>query len=126
MGSSGALSFDTPIREIQERHQDLLRNPDATVLKIVNLQYTLPVIFKHVPTVPEGHCRQIHILPSMNVRQILDIVTREMGLKSLDSAIPAANNSNGGAARIPTSADFVFSQVKVSEDGIEGKKDNTM
>lgn len=114
------MSFDTSIKEIQERHQELLKNSDATVLKIVNLQYTLPVVFRHVPTVPEAHCRQIHILPSMDVRQILNIVMREMGLKSLDAS-PPANTNNGGAARIPTSADFVLSQVKVNADGVEGK-----
>ena len=121
----GALPFDTPIKEIQERHQELLRNPDATALKIVNLQYTLPVIFRQVPTVPEAHCRQIYILPSMNVRQVLDIVTREMGLKSLD-ATAENNTASSSATRIPTSADFVFSQVKVNAEGVEGERTRLM
>ncbi|KAF9899948.1 hypothetical protein BX616_002773, partial [Lobosporangium transversale] len=108
----GALAPETKIKEVQERHQELLRGPDASVFKLINLQYSLPVIFRHVPTVPEAHYRQIHVLPSMTVRQIVAIVTAEMGLKALD----ASSNSN---ARQPV--DYVFSQLKVNEDDTEGK-----
>ncbi|KAF9359313.1 hypothetical protein BGX26_012598 [Mortierella sp. AD094] len=80
----GALAPETRIKEIQEKYQELLRNTDATVFKLVNLQYTLPVIFRHVPTVPESHYRQISVLPSMTVRQIVAAVAGEMGLKALD------------------------------------------
>lgn len=56
----------------------------------------------------------------MDVRHILDIVMREMGLKSLDMS-PPANTNSGSAARVPTSADFVLSEVKVGADGVEGR-----
>ncbi|KAG0366943.1 hypothetical protein BGZ54_004660 [Gamsiella multidivaricata] len=111
----GTLAPETRIKEVQERHQELLRNPDATVFKLVNLQYTLPVVFRHVPTVPEAHYRQIHVLPSMPVRQIVDIVTREMGLKALDSTL-------NSSTRQSVSADYVFSQLTVNEEGTEGKQ----
>lgn len=92
---------------MQERYQELLKNPDATVFKLVNLQCTLPVIFRHVPTVPEAHYRQIHVLPAMTVRQVLDSVTKEMGLKTLDKQ--------------SAPADYVFSQLKINGEDIEGK-----
>ncbi|KAF9438927.1 hypothetical protein BGZ76_002926 [Entomortierella beljakovae] len=88
----GALAPETRIKEIQEKYQELLNDKGATVFKLVNLQNTLPVIFRHVPTVPEAHYRQIHVLPSMTVRQIIATVTGEMGLKALDSSA----TSNGG------------------------------
>jgi len=43
----------------------------------------------------------------MTVRQVLDTVAKEMGLKALD------NQS--------APADYVFSQLKVNEEDIEGK-----
>lgn len=102
---TGALAPETKVKEVQERYQELLKNPDATVFKLVNLHCTLPVIFRHVPTIPEAHYRQIHVLPTMSVRQVVDIVTKEMGLKALDDAAPA---------------EYVFSQLKVNEEDIEG------
>ncbi|KAF9304280.1 hypothetical protein BGZ74_001919 [Mortierella antarctica] len=101
----GALSPSTLVREVQERHHDLLQNPDATVLKLVHAHWTLPVLFRHVPNVPESHYRQIHVTPSMNVRQIVDIVTREMGLQPPE----------GQAA----TASYIFMQIKVNEDDTE-------
>jgi hypothetical protein len=70
----------------------------------------LPVIFRHVPTVPEAHYRQIHVLPAMSVRQVADVVVKEMGLKALE----LANKQS-----VPT--EYVFAQVKVNEEGNEGK-----
>ncbi|KAG0026570.1 hypothetical protein BGZ82_009398 [Podila clonocystis] len=101
----GALSPSTLIREVQERHHDLLQNPDATVLKLVHANWTLPVLFRHVPNVPESHYRQIHVTPSMNVRQIVDIVTHEMGLRPPE----------GQAA----TASYILMQIKVNEDDTE-------
>jgi hypothetical protein len=109
----GALTAETRIKEVQERYQEHLQNPDATIFKLINLQYTLPVVFRHVPTVPEAHYRQIHVIPSMDVRQVLDIVTREMGLKALEN--PATNGSN---ARAPS--EYIFSQLKVNGEDVEG------
>lgn len=109
----GALTAETRIKEVQERYQEHLQNPDATIFKLINLQYTLPVVFRHVPTVPEAHYRQIHVTPNMDVRQILDIVTQEMGLKALEN--PATNGSN---ARAPS--EYIFSQLKVNGEDIEG------
>ena len=108
----GVLAPETSLKEIQGRHQELLKNPDATVFKLVNLHYTLPVLFRHVPTVPESHYRQIHVLPTMKARQVVDIMTREMGLQALEES------STGGAAARPS--DYIFSQIKVSEEGTEG------
>ncbi|KAG0310050.1 hypothetical protein BGZ97_012834, partial [Linnemannia gamsii] len=108
----GALTAETRIKEVQERYQEHLQNPDATIFKLINLQYTLPVVFRHVPTVPEAHYRQIHVIPSMDVRQVLDIVTREMGLKALEN--PATNGSN---ARAPS--EYIFSQLKVNGEDVE-------
>ncbi|KAG0314255.1 hypothetical protein BGZ99_008272 [Dissophora globulifera] len=116
MPRKGALAPETRIKEVQERHQELLRSSDATVFKLVNVHCTLPVVFRHVPTVPEGHYRQIYVLPTMTVRQIVDVVTREMGLKGLDNATAASNSS----ARI----DYVFSQLKVDDTDTEGKSTN--
>ncbi|KAI8600503.1 hypothetical protein EDD21DRAFT_376993 [Dissophora ornata] len=110
----GALPSETRIKEVQERYQELLQNPDATVFKLVNLLYTLPVVFRHVPTVPEAHYRQIHVLPSMSVRRVVDVITQEMGLKALE------NTPSNGSTR--TSADYVFSQLKVNEEGIEEER----
>ncbi|KAF9984464.1 hypothetical protein BGZ65_000349, partial [Modicella reniformis] len=104
MPRKGALAPETKVKEVQERYQELLKNPDATVFKLVNLQYTLPVIFRHVPTVPEAHYRQIHVLPAMTVHQIMDIVTKEMGLKALDNTATANKQ--------PTTSDYIFSQLK--------------
>lgn len=104
----GALPPSTLIKEVQERHQDLLQNPDATVLKLVHAHWTLPVLFRHVPNVPESHYRQIHITPSMNVRQIVDIVTREMGLQPPE----------GQAA----TASYIFMQITVHEDDTEEER----
>ena len=112
---SGALTAETRIKDVQERYQEHLQNPDATIFKLINFQYTLPVVFRHVPTVPEAHCRQIHVTPTMAVRQVLDIVTREMGLKALEN--PATNGSN---ARAPAASEYIFSQLKVNGEGIEG------
>ncbi|KAF9922772.1 hypothetical protein FBU30_007121, partial [Linnemannia zychae] len=116
----GALTADTKIKEIQERYQEHLRNPDATIFKLINLQYTLPVIFRHVPTVPESHYRQIHVVPTMGVRQILDVVIREMGLKALESS-----TSTGSNARAPAVSEYIFSQFKVNGDGVEEERQLT-
>ncbi|KAF9546050.1 hypothetical protein EC957_010186 [Mortierella hygrophila] len=113
----GALTAETRIKEVQDRYQEHLQNPDATIFKLINLQYTLPVVFRHVPTVPEAHYRQIHVTPTMDVRQVLDIVTREMGLKALEN--PATNGSN---ARAPAASEYIFSQLKVNEEGIEEER----
>ncbi|KAF9106074.1 hypothetical protein BGX27_009325, partial [Mortierella sp. AM989] len=107
MPRKSALTPETRIKEVQGRHQELLRDSDATVFKLVNLQYTLPVIFRHVPTVPESHYRQIHVVPSMTVRQIVAAVAGEMGLKALDN-VATANNST----KQPTTADYIISQLK--------------
>lgn len=76
------------------------------MLKLVHAHWTLPVLFRHVPNVPESHYRQIHVTPSMNVRQIVDIVTREMGLRP-----PEGQAATGS---------YIFMQIKVNEDDIEG------
>ncbi|KAG0232219.1 hypothetical protein BGX31_005209 [Mortierella sp. GBA43] len=110
MPRKGTLAPETKVKEVLSQHQELLTDPDATVFKVVNLQYTLPVIFRHVPTVPEAHYRQIHVLPAMSVRQVADVVAKEMGLKALELANKQA---------VPT--EYVFSQVKVNEEGNEGK-----
>lgn len=73
------------------------------------------MVFRHVPTVPEAHYRQIHVTPTMAVRQVLDIVTREMGLKALENPV-----TNGSNARAPAPSEYIFSQLKVNEEGIEG------
>ncbi|KAF8945986.1 hypothetical protein BGZ47_001547 [Haplosporangium gracile] len=117
MPRTSALTAETRIKEVQERYQEHLRGPDATIFKLINLQYTLPVVFRHVPTVPEAHYRQIHVTPTMTVRQILDIVTQEMGLKALEN--PATNGSN---ARAPAASEYIFSQFKVNEEGIEEER----
>ncbi|KAI8360387.1 hypothetical protein B0O80DRAFT_203131 [Mortierella sp. GBAus27b] len=107
----GTLAPETKVKEVLSQHQELLTDPDATVFKVVNLQYTLPVIFRHVPTVPEAHYRQIHVLPAMSVRQVADVVAKEMGLKALELANKQA---------VPT--EYVFSQVKVNEEGNEEER----
>ncbi|KAG0339661.1 hypothetical protein BG004_006718 [Podila humilis] len=102
----GALSNDTLLREIQERNQQFLLNPGATIFKVVHSHWTLPVLFRHVPNVPESHYRQIHITPSMNVRQIVDIVTREMGLKP-----PEGQQAS--------TARYILMQIKLHDDDTE-------
>ncbi|KAF9909163.1 hypothetical protein EC991_009073 [Linnemannia zychae] len=114
MPRKSALTAETRIKEVQERHQEHLRNPDATIFKLINLQYTLPVVFRHVPTVPESHYRQIHVTPIMTVRQVLDIVIQEMGLKALENP-----STNGSTIRAPAVSEYIFSQLKVNEEGIE-------
>ncbi|KAF9131822.1 hypothetical protein BGW39_001281 [Mortierella sp. 14UC] len=114
MPRTSALTAETRIKEVQERYQEHLRNPDATIFKLINLQYTLPVVFRHVPTVPESHYRQLHVTPIMTVRQVLDIVIREMGLKALENPV-----TNGSAIRAPAVSEYIFSQLKVNGEGIE-------
>ncbi|KAG0276555.1 hypothetical protein BGZ95_007390 [Linnemannia exigua] len=114
MPRTSALTAETRIKEVQERYQEHLRNPDATIFKLINLQYTLPVVFRHVPTVPESHYRQLHVNPIMTVRQVLDIVIREMGLKALENP-----STNGSTVRAPAVSEYIFSQLKVNGEGIE-------
>ncbi|KAG0210592.1 hypothetical protein BGX33_004803 [Mortierella sp. NVP41] len=116
----GALTAETRIKEVQERYQEHLRNPDATIFKLINLQYTLPVVFRHVPTVPEAHYRQIHVTPTMDVRQVLDIITKEMGLKALENP-----STNGSSVRAPAVSDYIFSQRQVIEEGVEEERQLT-
>ncbi|KAF9184379.1 hypothetical protein BGZ50_003756 [Haplosporangium sp. Z 11] len=116
MPRNSALPPETRIKDIQEKHQELLLNSDATVFKLVNLQATLPVVFRHVPNVPEAHYRQIHVLPTMNVRQVREAIAREMGLKALDSS------AAGNTSRQSNAAEYIFSQLKVDGEGVEEVK----
>ncbi|KAF9163119.1 hypothetical protein DFQ26_002908 [Actinomortierella ambigua] len=107
------------VREIQERHAELIKTcPDATVLKVVHPRLTLPVLFRHVPSVPESHYRQLHVLPSMTTRQVLDVVIKEMGLKALDGQHQGQQQQQ----QQKLAAQYIISHVQVNNDGTEEER----
>ncbi|KAF9585106.1 hypothetical protein BGW38_003868 [Lunasporangiospora selenospora] len=110
----GSLSGETRLRDIQDKYQDLLKDQDATVFKLVHAHLTLPVVFQHVPTVPESHYRQIHVTSAMNVRQTMDITIQEMGL-----GIMSANGIGTNGIKQPLPSDYILTQLKVNADGTE-------
>ncbi|KAG0234469.1 hypothetical protein BGW41_001142 [Actinomortierella wolfii] len=115
----GAIPLETKVREVQERHAELIRTcPEATVFKIVHPRLTLPVLFRHVPTVPESHYRQLHVLPSMTTRQVLDVVIKEMGLKALDGQHQAHQQQQ----QQKLAAQYIISHIRINNDGTEEER----
>ncbi|KAF9971048.1 hypothetical protein BGZ73_006079, partial [Actinomortierella ambigua] len=119
MPRTSALPLDTKVCEIQERHADFFEtNPNATVLKVVHSRLTLPVLFRHVPSVPESHYRQLHVLPTMTTRQVLDVVIKEMGLTALD----AQHQGQQQQQQQKITAQYIITHVLVNNDGTEEER----